>query len=65
MNELLQLPSKLSTQDKVNCLEPSIYNKASDLFGVAPPSKTFLEAKNRRVNISINLVIKNNLLLKE
>ena len=42
MNELLQLPSNLSTQDKVNCLESPIYNKASDLFGfVLPPKKRF------------------------
>ena len=32
MNELLQLPSNLSTQYKVNFLESSIYNKASDLL---------------------------------
>ena len=65
MNELLQLPSNLSTQDKFNCLESPIYNKASDLFGfVLPPKKCFW-GKNRRVNLSINLVIKKNLLLKE
>ena len=65
MNELLQLPSNLSIQDKVNYLESSIYNKASDLFGFVPPPKKRLGGKNRRVNISINLVIKKNLLLKE
>ena len=65
MNELLQLPSNLSIQDKVDCLESSIYNKASDLFGFVPPPKKRLGGKNRRVNISINLVIKKNLLLKE
>ena len=65
MNELLHLPSNLSIQDKVDCLESSIYNKASDLFGFVPPPKKGLGGKNRRVNISINLVIKKNLLLKE
>ena len=66
MNELLQLPSNLSIQDKVNYLQSSIYNKASDLFGFAPPPKKRLEGKSRHVNISIiNLVIKKNLLLKE
>ena len=65
MNELLQLPSNLSIQDRVNCLESSIYNKASDLFGFVPPPKKRLGGKNRRVNISINLVIKKNLLLRE
>ena len=65
MNELLQLPSHLSIQDKVDCLESSIYNKASDLFGFVPPSKKRLQGKNRRFNISINLVIKKNFLLKE
>ena len=45
-------------KDKVDCLQSSIYNKASDLFGFVPPKK-------RRVNISINLVIKKNFLLKE
>ena len=65
MNELLQLPSNLSIQDKVNCLESSIYDKASDLFGFMPPPKKRLGGKNCRVNISVNLVIKKNLLLKE
>ena len=65
MNELLQLPSNLSIQDKVDCLESSIYNKASDLFGFAPPPKKRLGGKNRPVNISINQVIKKNFLLKE
>ena len=65
MNELLQLPSNFSIQDKVNSLESSIYNKASDLFGFVPPPKKILGGKNRRANISINLVIKKNLLLKE
>ena len=65
MNELLQLPSNLSIQDKVDCLESSIYNKASDLFGFVPPPKKRRGGKNRRVNNSINLVIKKNLLLKE
>ena len=65
MNELLQLPSNLSIQDKVDCLETTIYNKASDLFGIVPPPKKRLGDKNRRVNISINLVIKKNLFLKE
>ena len=62
---MLQLPSDLSIQDKVNCLEDSIYNKASDLFGFVRPPKKRLGGKNCRVNISINLVIKKNLLLKE
>ena len=65
MNELLQLPYNLLVQDKVSCLESSIYNKASDLFGFVPPPKKRLGGKNCRVNISINLVIKNNLLLKD
>ena len=65
MNELLQLPSNLSIQDKVDCLESSIYNKASDLFGFLPPPKKRLGGKNRRVNISVNLVIKKNLLLNK
>ena len=65
MKELLQLPSNLSIQDKINCLEFPIYNKASDLFGFVPPPKKGLGGKNCCVNISINLVIKNNLLLKE
>ena len=65
MNELLQLPSNLAIQDKVDCLESTIYNKASDLFGFVPPPKKRLGGKNCRVNISINLVIKKNLLLKE
>ena len=65
MNELLQLPSNLSVQDKVDCLESSIYNKASDLLGFVPLPKKRLGGKNRCVNISINLVIKKNLLLKE
>ena len=60
---ILQLPSNLSIQDKVDCLESSIYNKASDLFVPAPKKR--LGGKNRRVNFSINLVIKKNLLLKE
>ena len=64
MNELLQLPYNLSIQDKVDCLESSIY-KASDLFGFVTPPKKRLGGKNPRVNISINLVIKKNLLLKE
>ena len=65
MNVLLQLPSNLSIQDKVNYLESSIYNKTSDLFDFVPPPKKHLGGKNGRVNISINLVIKKNLLLKE
>ena len=65
MNELLQLSSNLSIQDKVNCLESSGYNKTSDLFGFVPPPKKRLAGKNRRVNISINLVIRKTLLLKE
>ena len=65
MNELLQLPSNLPIQDKVDCLESSMYNKASDLFGFLPPPKKRLGGKNRRVNISVNVVIKKNLLLNE
>ena len=64
MNELIQLPFNLSIQDKVNSLESLIYNKASDLFGFVPPPKKRLGVKNCRLNISINLVIKKNLLLK-
>ena len=64
MNELLQLPSNLSVQDRVNFLESSIYNKASDLFGFVPP-KERLGGNNRCANISINLVIKENLLSRE
>ena len=37
----------------------------SDLFGFVPPPKTRLGGKNCYVNISINLVIKENLLLKD
>ena len=62
---MLQLPSDLSIQDKLNCLEYSIYNKASDLFGFVRPPKKRLGGKNCRVSISINLVIKTNVLLKE
>ena len=65
MNDFLQLPSNLSIQDKANCLESSIDNKASDFFGFAPSPEKRLRGKNRRVNIWINLVIKKNLLLKE
>ena len=66
MNELLQLPSNLSIQNKVNYLESSIYNKAADLFRfVVPPPQKRLGGKNCCVHISINLVIKKNLLLKE
>ena len=65
MNELLQVPSNLSVQDKVNYLESSIYNKTSDPFDFVPPPKKHLGGKNRRVNISIHIVIKKNLLLKE
>ena len=65
MNELLQFPFNLSIQDKVDCLESTIYNKVSDLFGFVPFPKKRLGGKNRRVNISLNLVIKKNLLLKE
>ena len=53
MNKLLQLPSNLSIQVKVNCLESSRYNKASDLFNFVPPPKKCLGGKNCRVNISI------------
>ena len=53
MNKLLQLPSNLSIQVKVNCLESSRYNKASDLFDFVPPPKKRLGGKNCRVNISI------------
>ena len=62
MNELLQLPSNLSIQDKVNCLESSMYNKA---LGFVPPPNKHLGGKNCQGNISINVVIKENLLLKE
>ena len=65
MNELLTLPSNLSIQDRVNCLESSLYNKASDLFSFVPPPKKCLGGKNCHVNISINLEIKKNLLLRE
>ena len=51
MNDFLQLPSNLSIQDKVNCLESSIDHKASDFFGFAPSSEKRLRGKNRRVNI--------------
>ena len=53
MNKLLQLPSNLSIQVKVNCLESSRYNKTSDLSDFVPPPKKRLEGKNCRVNISI------------
>ena len=39
LNELLHLPSNLPIQDTVDCLESSIYNKASDLFGFVLPPK--------------------------
>ena len=45
MNELLQLPSNLSIEGRVNCLESSIYNKASDFFGFVPPPKKRLGVK--------------------
>ena len=65
MNELLPLSSNLSIPDRVNCLESSIYDKSSDLFGfVLLPKKRF-GGKNRHANISINLVIEKNLLLRE
>ena len=51
MNDFLQLPSNLSIQDKVNCLESSIDNKASDFFGFEPSPEKRLRGKNRRVNI--------------
>ena len=53
MNKLLQLPSNLSIQVKVNCREPSRYNKASDLFDFVLAPKKRLRGKNCRVNISI------------
>ena len=60
MNALLQLPSNLSIHDRVNSLESTIYNKASNLFGFVPPPKKCLGGKSRWVNISINLMIKKN-----
>ena len=65
MNGLLQLASNLSIQDRINFLQSSTYNKASDLFGFVPPPKKRLGRKNPLGNISINLVIKKNLLLRE
>ena len=65
MDELLRLPSNLSVQNRVNCYESSIYNKSSDLFGFVHPPKKRLGGKNCHVNISINLVIKTNFLLRE
>ena len=65
MNELLRLPSNLSVQIRVNCYESSIHNKSSDLFGFVHPPKKRLGGKSCHVNISINLVIKTNLLLRE
>ena len=64
-NEKMKWKWNLSIEDKVNCLESSKYNKASDLFGSVPPPKKCLGGKTCCVNISINLVTKNNLLLRE
>ena len=65
MKDLLQLPAILSIQERVDNLESTIYNKASELFGFVPPPKRCLRGKNRRVRFSIGLVVKKNMLQRE
>ena len=63
---LLAEVSPLATlQEKVENLESIVYKKASELFGFVPPPKKGLRGKNRRVRLSINLVMEKNRLLKE
>ena len=60
---LAEISPFASLQDKVENLESIIYKKASELFGFVPPPKRGLRGKNRRVRLSINLVIEKNRLL--
>ena len=65
MNELLQLPSNLSIQGRVNCIQSSAFIKAFDFFRFVPLPKKQYGVKVIVANISINLVTKKNLLLRE
>ena len=65
MNELLQLPSNLSIQGRVNCIQSSAFIKAFDFFRFVPLPKKRYGVKVIVTNISINMVTKKNLLPRE
>ena len=46
-------------------MESAIFNKAAGLFGFSKPIKKGLKGKNRRVSVSIYLVVQKNLLVSQ